>query len=57
LREEARLRVTEDRVQEKIFGLKRDELTGKWRKLHNEKLNVPYSLHNIIRVNISRRMV
>jgi len=56
LREEDRLRVMENRVLGKIFGLKRDEVTGKWRKLHNEELNVPYSLHNINRVNISRRM-
>jgi len=56
LREEARLRVTENRVMGRIFGLKRDEVTAKWRKLHNEELNVPYSSHNIIRVNISRRM-
>jgi hypothetical protein len=38
LREKHRLRVFENRVQRRIFGLKRDEVTGKWRKLHNEEL-------------------
>jgi hypothetical protein len=40
LREECRLRVFENRVLRKIFGLKRDEVTGEWRRLHNEQLNV-----------------
>jgi len=39
LREEHRLRESENRVQERIFGPKRDEVTGKWRKPHNEELN------------------
>jgi hypothetical protein len=39
LREERRLRVLENRVLRRIFGLKRDEVTGEWRKLHNEELN------------------
>ena len=39
LREERRLRVFENRVLRKVFGPKRDEVTGEWRKLHNEKLN------------------
>jgi len=39
LREECRLRVFENRVLQRIFGLKRDEVTGDWRKLHNEEHN------------------
>ena len=39
LREERRLRVSENRVLRKVFGPKRDEVTGEWRKLHNEELN------------------
>ena len=39
LREERRLRVFENRVLRRVFGLKRDEVTGKWRKLHNEEHN------------------
>jgi hypothetical protein len=39
LREEHRLRVFENRVLRRIFGLKRDELTGEWRQLHNEELH------------------
>ena len=45
----------ENRVLRKVFGLKRDEVTGEWRKLHNEDLN-DYSLPNIVRVVKSRRM-
>jgi hypothetical protein len=56
LREEHRLLVFENRVLTRIFGLKRDEVTGEWRRLHNEELNDPYSLQNIIRVIKSRRM-
>jgi hypothetical protein len=51
-----RLRVCENRVLRRIFGPKRDELTGKWRKLHNEELNDLYSLPNIVRVVKLRRM-
>jgi hypothetical protein len=40
----------------RVFGQKRDEVTGEWRKLHNEKLNDLYSLPNIVRVVKSRRM-
>jgi hypothetical protein len=40
----------------KVFGPKRDEVTGEWRKLHNEKMNDLYSLPNIVRVVKSRRM-
>jgi hypothetical protein len=56
LREESRLRVFENRVLREIFGPKRDEVTGEWRKLHNEQLNDPYSLPNIVRVVKSNRM-
>jgi hypothetical protein len=43
LREERRLRVFENRVLRRVFGPKRDEVTGEWRKLHNEELNDLYS--------------
>jgi len=56
LREERRLRVTDSRVLRKIFRPKRDEVTGEWRKLHNEELNDLYSLPNIVRVVKSRQM-
>ena len=50
LREECRLRVLENRVLRRIFGPKRDEVTGEWRRLHNKKLYALYSSPNIIRV-------
>jgi hypothetical protein len=56
LREEHWLRVFENRVLRRIFGPKRDEVTGEWRKLHNEELNDLYSSPNIIRGIKSRRM-
>ena len=56
LREERRLRVFENRVLRNVFGPKRNEVTGEWRKLHNEELNDLYSLPNIVRVVKSRRM-
>jgi hypothetical protein len=56
LREEHRLRVFENRVLRGIFGPKRDEVTGEWRRLHNEELNDRYSSTNIIRVIKSRKM-
>jgi hypothetical protein len=56
LREERRLRVLENRVLRRVFGPKRDEVTGEWRKLHNEELSDRYSLPNIVRVVKSRRM-
>jgi hypothetical protein len=56
LREERRLRVFENRVLRRVFGLKTDKVTGEWRKLHNEELNDLYSLPNIVRVVKLRRM-
>jgi hypothetical protein len=56
LREERRLRVFENRVLRRVFGPRRDEVTGEWRKLHNEELDDLYSLPNIVRVVKSRRM-
>jgi hypothetical protein len=46
----------ENRVLRRIFGPKRDEVTGEWRKLHNEELYGMYSLPNIVRVIKSRRL-
>ena len=48
--------VFENRVLRRVFGPKRDEVTGEWRNLHNEELNDLYSLPNIVRVVKSRRM-
>jgi hypothetical protein len=48
--------VFENRVLSRVFGPKRDEVTGEWRKLHNEELRDLYSLPNILRVVKSRRM-
>jgi hypothetical protein len=56
LREEHRLRVFENRVLRSIFGLKRDEVTGEWRKLHNEELSDLYSSPTIVQVIKSRRV-
>jgi hypothetical protein len=56
LREERRLKVFENRGLRRVFGPKRDEVTGELRKLHNEELNDLYSLPNIVRVVKSRRM-
>jgi hypothetical protein len=55
LRDEQRLRVFENRVLRRIFGCKRDEATGEWRRLHNE-LNDLYSSPNVVWVIKSRRM-
>jgi hypothetical protein len=54
--EERRLRVFEKRVLRRVSWPKRDEVTGEWRKLHNEGLSDLYSLPNIVRVVKSRRM-
>jgi hypothetical protein len=54
-REECRLRVFENQVLKRIFGPRRDKVTGEWRKLHNEELNDLYSI-NIVRVIKSRSM-
>ncbi|KAJ4426321.1 hypothetical protein ANN_27135 [Periplaneta americana] len=56
LREEQRLRVFENKVLRKIFGAKRDEVTGEWRKLHNTELHALYSSPDIIRNIKSRRL-
>jgi hypothetical protein len=50
LREECRLRVFEIKVLRRIFGPKRDEVTGKWRRLHNKELYALYVSPNNIRV-------
>jgi hypothetical protein len=55
LKEEHRLRVFDNRVQRRIFGLKRDEVMGEWRKPHNKELRDLYSLPSIIRIIKSRR--
>jgi len=56
LREERKLRVFENVVLRRIFGLRRDEVTGEWRRLHNKELNDLYSSPNIVWVIKSRRM-
>jgi hypothetical protein len=56
LREEHRLRVFENRVLRRIFGPKRDGVTGGWRKLHDEELHGLYSSPGIVRVIKARRM-
>jgi hypothetical protein len=56
LREKHRLRVFENRVLRRIFGPKRDEVTGGWGKLHNEELHNLYTSPSIIIIIKSRRM-
>jgi hypothetical protein len=56
LREEHRLRLFENRTLRRIFGSKRDEVTGGWRKLHNEELHNLHSSPSIIRITNSRRI-
>jgi hypothetical protein len=48
--------VSENRVLRRIFDLKKEEVTGEWRELHEEDLNDLYSSPNVIRVSKSRRM-
>ena len=57
LREERRLGVFENRVLRRIFGPKRDEVTGEWRKLYNEDLNDLYSSPNIVRLIIEKNEI
>jgi hypothetical protein len=56
LREERRLKVSDNRVQRRIFGRRRNEVTGEWRKLYNGEINDLYSTPNIVRVIKSRKM-
>ena len=56
MREECRLRVFENRVLRRTFGSEKDEVTGEWWRLHNEKLHDLYCSPNVIRVIKSRRM-
>jgi len=56
LREERKLRVFENRVLRRVFGLKRTDVIREWRKLHNEELIDLYSSPNIVRAIKSRRM-
>ena len=56
LREERKLRVFENMALGRIFGSRRDDVTGEWRRSHNEELNGLYSSPNIVRVIKSRRM-
>jgi hypothetical protein len=56
LKEERRLRVFENRVLRRIFGPKRDEVTGEWRKSHNEERKSQDYLPNIVRVIKKKKM-
>jgi len=56
LREERKLRAFENMVLRRIFGTRRDEVMGEWRRMHNEELNDLYSSPNNVRVIKSRRI-
>jgi len=56
LREERKLRMFEKMVLRRIFGPRRDDVKGEWRRLHKEELNDLYSSHNNVRVIKWRRM-
>jgi hypothetical protein len=56
LRKERRLRVFENRVLRRVFGLKRNQVTGDWRKFHNEELHNLYSSPKSVRVIKTRRI-
>jgi hypothetical protein len=56
LSEDHTLKVSEKRVLRRVFGPKRDEVIGSWRKLHNEEFHNLYPSPDIIRMNKSRRM-
>jgi hypothetical protein len=56
LREERRVRVFENRVLRRILGPRRDDVTGQWRKLHNEELKDLYCSSSIVRMIKSRRV-
>jgi hypothetical protein len=56
LREERRLRVFENRVLRRIFGTKRDEETGGWRKLHNEELHNLYLIETSLKLRLLRHV-
>ena len=56
LREDRKLRVSDNMVLRRIFGPRRDEVTGEWRRLYNDELNDLYSSPNIVRVIKPRRM-
>jgi hypothetical protein len=56
LREESRLRVFENRVLRRIFGPKRDEVTGEWRRIHNKELYALYFSPDTVEVIKSKRL-
>ena len=56
MREERKLRVFENKVLRRIFGPRRDEVTGKWKRLHNEEINDLYSSPNVVWVIKPRTM-